>query len=410
MATATRTARRDAGSKEFSFAWEGKDKAGKMMRGEMRAASEALVRSSLRRQGILVSKVKKQAFKRGGKITEKDITLFTRQLATMMKAGVPLLQAFDIVGKGAPNQAVAKLMMDVKSDVETGSSLNQAFRKYPLHFDALFCNLVAAGESAGILDAILDRLATYKEKILAIKSKIKSALFYPVAVIVVAVIVMTVIMLFVIPSFKSVFSSFGAELPGPTLLVIGMSDFMVAYWYIIFGVLGGVLYGFFYMWKRSEKMQFAMDRLFLRLPIFGDIVRKATIARWARTLSTMFAAGVPLVEALDSVGGASGNYVYRSATRQIQSEVSTGTSLTVAMQNANIFPNMVTQMVSIGEESGQLDQMLSKVADFFEAEVDDAVEAMSSLMEPIIMVVLGTLIGGIVVSMYLPIFKLGAVI
>ena len=380
------------------------------MRGEMRAGGEALVQATLRRQGILVSKVKKQAFKRGGKVTEKDITLFTRQLATMMKAGVPLLQAFDIVGKGASNQAVAKLLMDVKADVETGSSLNQAFRKYPLYFDALFCNLVGAGEAAGILDSLLDRLATYKEKILAIKSKIKSALFYPVAVIVVAIIITAVIMIFVIPSFKDVFKNFGADLPAPTLIVIAMSDFMVANWYIVFGILGGGIYGFFYMWKRSEKVQIVMDRLLLRLPIFGDIIRKATMARWARTLSTMFAAGVPLVEALDSVGGASGNYVYKMATKQIQSEVSTGTNLTVAMQNANVFPNMVIQMVSIGEESGQLDAMLSKVADFFEAEVDDAVEAMSSLMEPMIMVVLGTLIGGMVVAMYLPIFKLGAVV
>ncbi|MBX3675397.1 MAG: type II secretion system F family protein [Rhodocyclaceae bacterium] len=409
-ATRTRTAKRDGGVKEYTFAWEGKDKTGKLMRGEMRAGGEALVNATLRRQGILVSKIKKQAFKRGGKITEKDITLFTRQLATMMKAGVPLLQAFDIVGKGASNQAVAKLLMDVKADVETGSALNQAFRKYPLYFDALFCNLVSAGESAGILDSLLDRLATYKEKILAIKSKIKSALFYPIAVIVVAIVITAVIMIFVIPSFKEVFKSFGADLPAPTLMVIAMSDFMVANWYVVFGILGGGLYGFFYMWKRSEKVQIVMDRLLLRLPVFGDIIRKATMARWARTLSTMFAAGVPLVEALDSVGGASGNYVYLTATKQIQAEVSTGTSLTVAMQNANVFPNMVIQMVSIGEESGQLDAMLSKVADFFEAEVDDSVEAMSSLMEPIIMVVLGTLIGGMVVAMYLPIFKLGAVV
>ena len=410
MATAKKTAKRDSGIKEYTFAWEGKDKTGKLMRGEMRAGGEALVQATLRRQGVLVTKVKKQSFKRGGRITEKDITLFTRQLATMMKAGVPLLQAFDIVGKGASNQAVAKLLMDVKADVETGSSLNQAFRKYPLHFDALFCNLVGAGEAAGILDSLLDRLATYKEKILAIKSQIKAALFYPVAVIVVAIVITAVIMIFVIPAFKEVFKSFGADLPAPTLMVIAMSDFMVANWYLVFGILGGSLYGFFFMWKRSEKMQAVMDRLLLRLPIFGDIIRKATMARWARTLSTMFAAGVPLVEALDSVAGASGNYVYYMATKQIQSEVSTGTNLTVSMQNTNVFPNMVIQMVSIGEESGQLDAMLSKVADFFEAEVDDAVEAMSSLMEPIIMVVLGTLIGGMVVAMYLPIFKLGAVV
>jgi len=410
MATAAKSIKKTGGIKESTFTWEGKDKSGKVLRGDMRAGGEAVVQATLRRQGILVTKVKKQAFKRGGKVTEKDITLFTRQLATMMKAGVPLLQAFDIVGKGASNQAVSKLLMNVKADVETGSSLAQAFRKYPLHFDALFCNLVGAGEAAGILDSLLDRLATYKEKILAIKSKIKSALFYPVSIIVVAIVITAVIMIFVIPAFKQVFTSFGADLPAPTLVVMAISDFVVAYWYIIFVLLGGSLYGFFFMWKRSEKVQIAMDRLLLRLPIFGEIIRKATIARWTRTLATMFAAGVPLVEALDSVGGASGNHIYKTATKQIQSEVSTGTALTVAMQNSTVFPNMVIQMVSIGEESGQLDAMLSKVADFYEAEVDDAVEAMSSLMEPVIMVVLGVLIGGMVVAMYLPIFKLGQVV
>jgi len=376
----------------------------------MRAASEAVVQTSLRRQGVLNARVKKARFKVGGKVGEKDISLFTRQLATMMKSGVPLLQAFDIVGRGHANPAVAKLLLDIKADVETGSSLSQAFRKYPLHFDALYCNLVAAGEQAGILDTLLERLATYKEKILAIKSKIKSALFYPIAVIVVAFVITAVIMIFVIPAFKDVFKSFGADLPAPTLLVIAISDFFVAYWWAIFGIIFGGLYFFFEAWKRSEKVQMAMDRLLLRLPIFGDIIRKAIIARWSRTLSTMFAAGVPLVESLDSVGGAAGNYVYKAATKQIQGEVSTGTSLTNAMTNVNLFPNMVTQMVAIGEESGALDSMLSKVADFFEQEVDDAVEAMSSLMEPIIMVVLGTLIGGMVVAMYLPIFKLGAVV
>jgi type IV pilus assembly protein PilC len=328
----------------------------------------------------------------------------------MMKSGVPLLQSFDIVGRGHSNPAVGKLLLDIKADVETGSSLSQAFRKYPLQFDALYCNLVAAGEQAGILDALLDRLATYKEKILAIKSKIKSALFYPIAVIVVAFVITAVIMIFVIPAFKDVFKSFGADLPAPTLMVIAMSDFFVAYWWAIFGIIGGSIYGFFEAWKRSEKVQMAMDRILLRVPVFGDIIRKSVIARWTRTLSTMFAAGVPLVESLDSVGGAAGNFVYKVATKQIQSEVSTGTSLTSAMQNVNLFPNMVTQMVAIGEESGALDSMLSKVADFFEQEVDDAVEAMSSLMEPMIMVVLGTLIGGMVVAMYLPIFKLGAVV
>ncbi len=396
--------------KEFVFNWEGKDRAGKMLRGELRAPGENVVQATLRRQGILVQKIRKQRIRGGGRVSAKDITLFTRQMATMMKAGVPLLQSFDIVGKGASNPAVGKLLMDVKTEVETGSTLAAAFRKYPLHFDALFCNLVAAGEQAGILESLLDRLATYKEKILAIKSKIKAALFYPISIVVVAFIITAVIMIFVIPAFKQVFESFGADLPGPTVFVMTVSDYFVEYWYLIFGVLGGGLYAFFYAWARSLVVQIFMDRLALRVPVFGEIMRKSTIARWTRTLSTMFAAGVPLVEALESVGGASGNYVYMVATKQIQNEISTGTSLTVAMQNANVFPSMVIQMVSIGEETGALDSMLSKVADFYEAEVDDAVDALSSLMEPMIMVVLGTLIGGMVVAMYLPIFKLGQAI
>lgn len=410
MATAAKPKTPASGVKEVLFVWEGKNRDGKIVRGEMRAASESVIQARLRRQGISNPKVKKVRFKSGSAITEKDIALFTRQLATMMKSGVPLLQAFDIVGRGHSNPRVGKLLLDIKADVETGSSLSQAFRKFPLQFDALYCNLVAAGEQAGILDTLLDRLATYKEKILAIKSKIKSAMFYPIAVLVVAFVITAVIMIFVIPAFKTVFKSFGADLPAPTLMVIAISDFFVAYWWAIFGTIGGGLYFFIESWKRSETMQMSMDRLLLRLPLFGDIIRKSTIARWTRTLSTMFAAGVPLVESLDSVGGAAGNHVYKVATRQIQSEVSTGTSLTIAMQNSNLFPNMVTQMVAIGEESGALDSMLGKVADFFEQEVDDAVEAMSSLMEPIIMVVLGTLIGGMVVAMYLPIFKLGAVV
>ncbi|WP_291993269.1 type II secretion system F family protein [Candidatus Accumulibacter sp. ACC003] len=411
MATAAKTTRRAAPEvKEFTFLWEGKNKAGKIVRGEQRAHSDTVVRATLRRQGIVVSKVKKQRFKGGRQITEKDITLFTRQLATMMKAGVPLLQTFEIVGRGHDNPSVGKLLLDIKADVETGSSLSQAFRKYPLHFDQLYCNLVSAGEQAGILETLLDRLANYKEKMIAIKSKIKAALFYPVAIIVVAFIITAVIMIFVIPAFKEVFKSFGADLPTPTLVVIAISDFFIEYWWAIFGGIGLSIYGFFYTWKRSEKMQIVFDRLFLRLPVFGDIIRKSVIARWTRTLATMFAAGVPLVESLESVGGAAGNYVYKAGTRQIQSEVSTGTSLTSAMQSSELFPNMVNQMVAIGEESGALDAMLGKVADFFEAEVDDAVEALSSLMEPIIMVVLGVLIGGMVIAMYLPIFKLGAVV
>ncbi|SMB25119.1 Type IV pilus assembly protein TapC [Sterolibacterium denitrificans] len=396
--------------KEFNFIWEGRDKTGKLIRGELRAGGETLVRTTLRRQGVLVSKVQKQKIGKLGKVTDKDITLFTRQLATMMKAGVPLLQAFEIVSKGASNPAVGKLLGSIKADVETGSSLNAAFRKHPLYFDSLFCNLVGAGEQAGILDSLLDRLATYKEKILAIKSKIKSALFYPIAIIIVAFVIVAVIMIFVIPAFKEVFSNFGADLPAPTMILISISDFFVEYWYLIFGSIIGALYAFFAAWQRSKTVQIAMDRLMLRLPVFGDLVRKATVARWTRTLSTMFAAGVPLVEALDSVGGASGNHVYVVATQEIKHEVSTGQSLTVAMQNTELFSSMVIQMVAIGEESGQLDSMLSKVADFFEAEVDDAVDALSSLMEPIIMVVLGGLIGGMVVAMYLPIFKLGGVV
>jgi type IV pilus assembly protein PilC len=393
--------------KMYTFLWEGKDKAGKILKGEMRASGEAIVGATLRRQGIANPRVKKVSGRGGKRINAKDISLFTRQLATMMKAGVPLLQAFDIVGKGHSNPSVAKLLFDIKTEVETGNSLAQAFRKYPLYFDNLYCNLVAAGESAGILDSLLDRLATYQEKILAIKSKIKSALFYPVSILIVAFVITAVIMIFVIPAFKDLFSSFGAELPMPTLVVMQMSDFFVKYWYLIFGTIGGGIWFFFYTWKRSEKMQDFMDRLFLKLPLFGDLIRKATIARWARTLSTMFAAGVPLVESLDSVAGAAGNRVYYNATKKIQNDVATGTSLTVAMQNSNVFPNMVLQMCAIGEESGSLDAMLSKVADFFEAEVDDAVDALSSLMEPIIMVVLGVLIGGLVIAMYLPIFKMG---
>lgn len=394
---------------EIQYSWEGKDKTGKAVKGEMRGAGEASVSAHLRRQGIQVSKIKKSS-KSGGTVSEKDVTLFTRQLATMLKSGVPLLQAFDIVGKGHDNPAVSRLLMDIKTDVETGSSLEQAFRKYPLYFDELFCNLIGAGEAAGILDSLLDRLATYKEKIQAIKSKIKSALFYPVSIIVVAFVITAVIMIFVVPAFKELFSNFGADLPGPTLLLMAISDFFVEWWWAIFGAIGGGGYWFFYTWKRSKKMQRTMDILMLKLPVFGPLVRKATIARWTRTLSTMFAAGVPLVEAFDSVAGAAGNAVYYDATKQIQREVTSGSSLNSAMVASNVFPSMVLQMVAIGEESGAIDSMLSKVADFYEAEVDDAVEALSSLMEPIIMVVLGTLIGGMVVAMYLPIFKMGQVV
>ncbi|MDR2506602.1 MAG: type II secretion system F family protein [Candidatus Accumulibacter sp.] len=421
MATATRPAVARSAPKKpeskvknvktYTYLWIGKNKTGKIIRGEIQAQSPTVVNAMLRRQGVLVTKITKKASGGGGKVAEKDIAMFTRQLATMMRAGVPLLQTFEIVGRGHDNPAVGKLLLDIKGDVETGSSLSQAFRKFPLHFDALYCNLVEAGEQAGILETLLDRLATYKEKMLAIKAKIKSALFYPTAILIVAFIITTVIMIFVIPAFKDIFKSFGADLPTPTIIVIAMSDFFMAYWWAIFGGLGGAIWAFFFAWRRSVPMQIAFDRLFLRLPLFGDIIRKAVIARWTRTLATMFAAGVPLVESLDSVAGAAGNYVYKIATQQIQEEVSTGISLTSAMQNrGEIFSNMVLQMVAIGEESGSLDSMLDKVAAIFEQEVDDAVEALSSLMEPVIMVILGVLIGGLVIAMYLPIFKLGSVV
>lgn len=396
--------------KDYAFSWEGKDKTGKILKGEMRAGGDAVVRATLRRQGINVTKIKKKSTSGGRKITEKDITFFTRQMAVMMKSGVPLLQAFDIVAKGHANPSVTRLLLEIKNDVETGSSLTQAFRKHPLYFDQLFCNLIQAGEQAGILDALLDRLATYKEKILAIKGKIKSALFYPIAIVVAAAVIISVIMIFVIPAFKDLFAGFGADLPLPTQIVIDMSEIFVNYWWAIFGGLGGSIYGLIELKKRSRGFQHWMDRTALKVPVFGEIIRKATIARWTRTMSTMFAAGVPLVEALDSVGGASGNIIYADATKRIQNEVSTGTSLTVSMQNSEVFPPMVLQMVAIGEESGALDAMLGKIADFFEQEVDEAVDAMTSLMEPIIMMVLGPIIGGIIIAMYLPIFKMGAAV
>ncbi len=396
--------------KEFVFEWEGKDRKGKQVRGEIRAASENIVQASLRRQGVLPSKIKKRSTRSGKAIKPKDIAIFTRQFATMMKAGVPLLQTFDIVGRGNPNPSVTKLLSDIRAEVETGTALSSAFRKYPKYFNTLYCNLIEAGETAGILEALLDRLATYMEKTEAIKSKIKSALMYPIAVVVVAFVVVTIIMIFVIPAFKSVFSSFGADLPAPTLFVMAMSDYFVKYWWLIFGVIGGGIYFFMQAWQRNEKMQMAMDRILLKVPVFGVLVEKSCVARWTRTLSTMFAAGVPLVEALDSVGGAAGNSVYLNATTNIQREVSTGTSLTTAMTNASVFPSMVLQMCAIGEESGTIDHMLGKAADFYEAEVDDMVAGLSSLLEPIIIVFLGTLIGGIVVAMYLPIFKLGQVV
>jgi type IV pilus assembly protein PilC len=408
MATATAVTANKV--KDIVFEWEGKDKNGKVVRGEMRAGGEAMVSASLRRQGVMVNKVKKRRMSGGRAIKQKDIAVFTRQLSTMMRAGVPLIQSFDIVARGSTNARMTRLLTDIRTDVETGTSLSAAFRKHPLYFDALYCNLVEAGEAGGILETLLDRLALYQEKTMAIKNKIKSALIYPIAVLVVAFVVLSVIMIFVIPAFEDVFKSFGADLPAPTLFVIGMSKLFVSYWYLIFGILGGGTYFFLQSWKRSVKMQKVMDRLLLRVPVFGDLVNKSSVARWTRTLSTMFAAGVPLVEALDSVGGASGNAVFQEATEQIQRDVSTGSALTTSMQSTGVFPVMVLQMCAIGEESGSLDGMLGKAAEFYEDEVDEAVKGLSSLMEPFIIVILGVLIGGIVVSMYLPIFKLGQVV
>ena len=396
--------------KEYTFLWTGLDRNQREVRGEVRAPSETVVTSNLRRQGIRVTKIKRQTLRGGRSISQRDITFFTRQLATMLKAGVPMLQAFDIVSRGHSNARFARLMLQIKSKIETGSSLSQAFREHPAHFDDLYCNLVHAGETSGTIDAILDRLAVYLEKILAIKSKIKAALFYPASVMVVAVIVVWVIMVWVIPAFKQVFTSFGADLPAPTLMVMAVSDFVVAWWWLVFVAIVGSIFGMLLLYRRSAAFRFGFDRVLLKIPVIGGIVQKATIARWTRTLATMFTAGVPLVESLDAVAGAAGNAVFASATMRIQTDVSTGVSLTNAMANTNIFPTMVLQMTQIGEESGSLDGMLGKVADFYEREVDDSVAALSSLLEPVIIVFLGVVIGGLVVAMYLPIFKLGAVI
>lgn len=394
------------------YVWEGVDKKGKKIKGETQAASPAFVSATLRRQGINALKVNRRKaalIKRKKKITPKDVAIFTRQLATMIQAGIPVVQSFEIVGKGHENPSMQGLLMSIKEDIESGTAMNVALAKHPVYFDALYCNLVAAGETAGILDSLLDKIATYKEKIEAIKGKIKSALFYPAAVVVVAFIITAILLIFVIPQFESLFKGFGGDLPAFTKLVIDLSKVFQEYWYIIFGGIGAAVFAIANFYKRSRAAQRALDRFLLRAPIFGEIVRKATIARFARTLSTMFAAGMPLVEALDSVAGAAGNSVYYDGVMHIKSDISTGMQLQAAMSSTNLFPNMVIQMVAIGEESGELDAMLSKVADFYEAEVDDAVEALSSLMEPIIMAVLGVLVGGLVIAMYLPIFKMASV-
>lgn len=395
------------------YSWEGVDKQGKKIRGEMEAMSVAFVNATLRRQGVNPLKVGKRSkplFSMKKKITPKDVAIFTRQLATMLVAGIPVAQAFDIVGKGHENPSMQELIMAVKTDIESGTNLTSALSKHPFYFDRLYCSLVGAGEAAGILDSILDKIATYKEKIEAIKGKIKSALFYPAAVVVVAFIITAILLIFVIPQFEDLFKGFGADLPALTKMVIDLSRAFQDYWYIIFGSIFGAVTFFSYTYKRSEKMQFAMDRILLKAPVIGEIVKKATIARFARTLATMFAAGVPLVDALDSVAGASGNRVYYEGTLKIRADVSTGTQLQTAMGTTNLFPNMVVQMVAIGEESGELDKMLGKVADFYEQEVDDAVAGLSSLLEPIIMAFLGIVIGGLVIAMYLPIFKMASTV
>lgn len=400
-----------AAVKQLPFLWEGTDKTGKKVKGEMIAPGEAFVRQSLRRQGINVLKVQKQGlFARTKKITEKDIALFTRQLATMLKAGVPLLQAFDITARSHANPSLQRLLAEIKADVETGSNMSNAFGKHPQYFDGLYCNLIHAGEQAGILDAVLDRLATYKEKMLAIKGKIKSALFYPVTVMVVAFVITAGIMIFVIPSFKGLYASSGQGLPALTEFVIVLSDLFVDWWYVIFGGIGVAIYSYIYALKHSPAFRAKVDAIMLKLPVFGPLIEKATVSRWARTFSSMFSAGVPMVESLDSVAGASGNHVFSEATLRIKTQVATGAALATSLQAAGVFPNMLIQMVAIGEESGALDTMLSKVADYYEREVDDAVAGISSLMEPFIMVILGGLIGTIVIAMYLPIFKMGSVV
>ncbi|MFQ5470503.1 MAG: type II secretion system F family protein [Gammaproteobacteria bacterium] len=398
-----------------TFVWEGTDKRGVKTNGETQSMSMAMAKAMLRKQGINPTKVKKKAAPLFGgskkkKITAKDIAIFSRQMATMMASGVPLVQAFDIIGRGHENPTMQDLIMDIKADVEAGNPFADALSKHPFYFDELYCNLVNAGEQAGILETLLDKIATYKEKTEAIKGKIKKALFYPVAVVVVAFIITAILLIFVIPQFQELFSGFGADLPALTLFVIQLSEIFQSYWYAIFGGLGGAGYAFVNAKKRSKKFNHFLDRFILKAPVFGVIITKATIARFARTLSTMFAAGVPLVEALDTVAGASGNIVYGNMILHMKDEVATGTPLNVAMRNTGLFPNMIVQMVAIGEEAGSVDAMLAKVADFYEQEVDDAVDGLSSLLEPIIMAFLGVVVGGLVIAMYLPIFKMGEVV
>ena len=400
------------GKKETQFIWEGKDKRGNKIRGKSLAANETALRADLRRQGVAATKVKTQsnAFRSGGKVQPEDIAVFSRQLATMMAAGIPMVQSLEIVGNGHEKPAMQKLVLDVKSNIEGGSTLHESLAKHPLHFDDLFVNLVEAGEQAGALETLLDKIATYKEKTEALKKKIKKALFYPAAVLVVAVVVSMILLIFVIPQFEELFKGFGADLPAFTQMVVNLSRFVQhnGWWMGIFAI--GAVWGLWAMYKRSKNMQRNMDRVMLKFPVIGPILQKSAIARFARTLSTMFAAGVPLVEAMQSVAGATGNVVYEEATLRMRDEVATGQRLQRAMDNVGLFPNMVVQMIAVGEESGSLDTMSGKVAEFYESEVDNAVDSMSSLLEPLIMAILGILVGGMVIAMYLPIFKLGQVV
>jgi len=406
MATAT--------IKPSVFIWEGKDRKGNKVKGESHSTNPSLVKADLRKQGINPIKVRKKSTlfssAKSSKIVPKDISVFTRQLATMMSAGVPLVQSFEIIGRGHENPGMQDLILAIKADVESGSTLADSLRKHPAHFDELVCNLVAAGEQAGILEGLLDKIATYKEKTESMKAKIKKALSYPTAVVIVAFIVTSILLVFVVPQFQSLFEGFGADLPAFTQMVVHLSEWMQANWWVaLFGIVG-LVYGFKQAKLRSPKFCHTLDRITLKAPIFGEIVTKAIIARYARTLSTMFAAGVPLVEAMESVAGAAGNEVYKIGILQMRDNVATGQQLQLAMNQTGLFPNMVVQMVAIGEESGSLDAMLGKVADFYEEEVDDAVDNLSSLLEPIIMSVLGVLVGGLIVAMYLPIFKMGSAI
>ena len=403
----------EAAVKSDMFVWEGVDRHGKRVKGEMSGKSDALIKATLRRQGVNPLKVKKKPksfFSAGGKITSKDITVFSRQLATMMSSGVPLVQSFEIVGRGHENPAMQEMILSIKGDIESGTALNEALSKHPQQFNELYTNLVTAGEQSGILESILHKLATYMEKTEALKSKIKGALFYPIAVVVVAFIITCILMIFVIPQFQEMFSNFGADLPALTTIVINMSKWFQEFWWLMFGVIIGSVVGIIQLKKRSKRFAHFLDRISLKIPIIGEILEKSAIARFARTLATMFAAGTPLVEAMTSVAGACGNIVFYDATMKMRDEIATGTQLQVSMRETNLFPNMVVQMVAIGEESGALDSMLGKVADWYEQEVDDAVDALTSLLEPLIMAVLGVIIGGLVIAMYLPIFKMGQVV